>query len=72
VVPVGKQKRLNLTKTVRKVPITASGQKVGHSMEDRDHKDIKYDEEHPVRGKVQGPATPTGACLGPASAGACL
>ncbi|KAI7844497.1 hypothetical protein COHA_001856 [Chlorella ohadii] len=40
-------KRFNLTKTVRKQPITADMQKAGQATEDRAHKEAKYDEEHP-------------------------
>ena len=44
------QKRLNLTKTVRKQPITEELQKAGIAVEDRKHHDPKYDEDHPVSG----------------------
>lgn len=40
-------KRLNLTKTVRKLPITADLQRVGGYAEDKSAHDPKYDEEHP-------------------------
>ncbi|EFN59158.1 hypothetical protein CHLNCDRAFT_138016 [Chlorella variabilis] len=40
-------KRLNLTKTVRKQPITEEMQRAGQAVEDKKHHDPKYDEEHP-------------------------
>ncbi len=46
--PCCPQKRLNLTKTVRKQPITEGMQRTGMAVEDKKHHDPKYDEEHPV------------------------
>ena len=44
------QKRLNLTKTVRKLPISENLERKGYYMHDDKRPDIKYDsEEHQVR-----------------------
>ncbi len=51
--PALPQKRLNLTKTVRKQPITQFLGKVGAAVEDKKLHDPKYDEDHPVRGGAQ-------------------
>lgn len=47
---VGRQKRLNLTKTVRKVPITEDLSRSGFHVEDKGDQRVqpKYDTEHPV------------------------
>ena len=51
--PARPQKRLNLTKTVRKQPINEGLERAGRLVEDREHHDPKYDEEHPVsRGEL--------------------
>lgn len=42
-------KRLNLTKTVRKVPLNDRLERVGLGLEDAAHHNPEYDEEHPVR-----------------------
>ncbi len=43
------QKRLNLTKTVRKLPISENLERKGYYMHDDKHPDVKYDsEEHQV------------------------
>lgn len=43
------QKRLNLTKTVRKQSINENLGKVGAATEDKKMHDPKYDKDHPVR-----------------------
>lgn len=42
------QKRLNLTKTVRKLPIDEKLVRKGSFMEDKGPSQVKYDDEHPV------------------------
>ncbi len=42
------QKKINLTKTVRKLPITEDGGRAGHYIHDDRQLDIKYD--HPAVG----------------------
>ncbi len=42
------QKRLNLTKTVRKLPVSGALERKGRYMEDKAHPEPKYDEEHAV------------------------
>lgn len=49
-------KRLNLTKTVRKQPITEGGQRAGRATEDKQRAEPLYDEQHPVRGGCRGVA----------------
>ena len=47
--PHNPQKRLNLTKTVRKMPVTETLARAGAVLEDAKPHDPKYDDEHPVR-----------------------
>ena len=46
---MGLQKRLNLTKTVRKLPISQDLQRQGHYIHDDRQLDVKYDELPAVR-----------------------
>lgn len=72
--PPSTQKRLNLTKTVRKQPITEALQRAGQAVEDRKHHDPKYDEEHPVRAREGHSAHTTAAAAAdrPLAAGIAL
>ena len=63
------QKRMNLTKTVRKAPITMDMQRVGPTTEDSKRAPHKYDEADRfvsaapgVQGLVEGQAVGAGAC----------
>jgi hypothetical protein len=59
------QKRMNLTKTVRKVPISLDFERMGAAMEDTHKTGPKYDDESTVVGGWAGP----GAALAGVAAG---
>lgn len=48
------QKKLNLTRTVRKLPIDANLERAGHYIHDDRVLDIKYDEELQVSAEKNG------------------